>query len=155
MLYQLRHPNIVSFRGAVWCTYMVAVVMELVTNGDVGDALRNPALSMTWEDPKLRMMNDAATGMEYLHSRSYLRDAIPSNRTTDALSQSRGEIVTCIIHRDLKPANMLLTNTFSLKLTDFGEARSKDTNHTMTSVGTPLYQAPEITRGERYDEKVC
>ena len=39
---------------------------------------------------------------------------------------------------------MLLTPDWQLKLTDFGEARATDINYTMTSVGTPIYIAPEI-----------
>ena len=34
---------------------------------------------------------------------------------------------------------MLLTEKFTLKLTDFGEARAIDLSHTMTQVGTPIY----------------
>ena len=50
-----------------------------------------------------------------------------------------------VIHRDLKPDNLMIdTNTFSLKLLDFGI--SKKTLHEETNtviVGTPLYMAPE------------
>ena len=37
-------------------------------------------------------------------------------------------------------------------MTDFGEARATDLNHTMTSVGTPIFVAPEVMRGDRYDK---
>ena len=49
---------------------------------------------------------------------------------------------------------MLITNEYALKLTDFGEARATDLDLTMTSVGTPIYVAPEIVMGDRYDFKV-
>jgi len=55
-----------------------------------------------------------------------------------------------LVCRDLKPDNMLLTNDWQLKLTGFGEARAVDLNQTVTSVGTPIYVAPEVTRGDSY-----
>jgi serine/threonine protein kinase len=57
--------------------------------------------------------------------------------------ENKQEWCTCIIHRDLKPENMLFTKEFDLKLTDFGEARAT-VDSTMTSVGTPIYVAPEV-----------
>ncbi|GMI28514.1 hypothetical protein TeGR_g9793 [Tetraparma gracilis] len=56
-------------------------------------------------------------------------------------------------HGDLKPDNMLLTRDWELKLTDFGEARAQNMGGTMTSVGTPIYIAPEVMRADHYDEK--
>ncbi len=51
-----------------------------------------------------------------------------------------------IIHRDLKPENILLVNNKTIKLTDFGIAKSED-NSTLTQVGvaigTPKYMSPE------------
>lgn len=41
-----------------------------------------------------------------------------------------------------------------VKITDFGEARALDTTGQMTTVGTPLYIAPEVMRNERYGKKV-
>jgi serine/threonine protein kinase len=58
-----------------------------------------------------------------------------------------------VIHRDLKPDNMLLTRDWTLQLTDFGEARAQNMGGTMTSVGTPIYIAPEVMRADHYDEK--
>lgn len=41
-----------------------------------------------------------------------------------------------------------------MKVADFGFARIKEENSTMTRCGTPCWTAPEILRGKRYNEKV-
>ncbi|KAL0479958.1 mitogen-activated protein kinase [Acrasis kona] len=52
-----------------------------------------------------------------------------------------------VVHRDLKPSNVLLTNTFDLKICDFGLSRSiddSDPNMSTTYVATRWYRAPEL-----------
>jgi serine/threonine protein kinase len=63
---------------------------------------------------------------------------------------------------DLKPDNVLCTEFMTCKLSDFGTSRfwseegsgNGNFDATMTAVGTPMFCAPEISRGEHYDEKV-
>jgi serine/threonine protein kinase len=58
-----------------------------------------------------------------------------------------------IVHRDLKPSNMLVDENMNVKVADFGFARIKEENATMTRCGTPCWTAPEVIRGEKYSEK--
>ena len=56
-----------------------------------------------------------------------------------------------IIHRDIKPGNILIGGKANnAKIADFGISRIADTDAAMTIKGTLVYQAPEVSRGERY-----
>ena len=60
-----------------------------------------------------------------------------------------------IIYRDLKPENILLDEKGYLCLVDFGMAKKLEYNKKALSFcGTPEYLAPEIIKGEGYDENI-
>ena len=163
LMKNLRHPNIVKLVGVCWEDEMFACCLEYVSNGSLDDWLKNTLntpqtpsslddkknVNFTWKDKRLRMVTECALGVQYLHHERYWFDGEYKNGEEVEAPGWRD----CIIHRDLKPDNMLLTEDWHLKLTDVGEARATDLNNTMTSVGTPIYIAPEIMRADHYDSK--
>src|SRR5688572_27452546 len=71
----------------------------------------------------------------------------------DALSHAH---TAGVIHRDLKPANLMVTETGSVKVMDFGIARVLGAeNYTLggLTMGTPAYMSPEQVTGQPIDAR--
>jgi serine/threonine protein phosphatase PrpC len=63
-----------------------------------------------------------------------------------------------VVHRDLKPQNIMLCNDGTIRIMDFGIARSQASRRLTfvgftPAMGTPDYMAPEQVRGSRGDER--
>lgn len=129
----LRHPNVVQFIGATYDNLSnIGLVLEYLERGDVATLLRS-SMTLTWNDPLLKIATDVAQGVSYLHN------CDPP-----------------LVHRDLKSSNLLCTTTFSCKISDFGESKRQGAGNKLfsTVVGTPYWLAPEILREEKYDVSV-
>ncbi|CAM9627599.1 unnamed protein product [Ectocarpus fasciculatus] len=133
------HPNIVRLLRATWRGPRLMMILEYVSRGNLAKVLEEtPALS--WPRHKFGMCLDIANGMAYLHRFKHFNE----------LSNSMHD---CIIHRDLKPQNLLVTHDYRVKISDFGAATGRGNDPRDTQVGTLLYIAPEIVRGDCYDER--
>ena len=61
-----------------------------------------------------------------------------------------------VIHRDIKCLNVFLSENKRVKLGDMGVSKVQRYAHCQqgTRVGTPLYLAPELVKGNAYDHKI-
>eukprot|EP00339_Tiarina_fusa_P004927 CAMPEP_0117026930 /NCGR_PEP_ID=MMETSP0472-20121206/19743_1 /TAXON_ID=693140 ORGANISM="Tiarina fusus, Strain LIS" /NCGR_SAMPLE_ID=MMETSP0472 /ASSEMBLY_ACC=CAM_ASM_000603 /LENGTH=482 /DNA_ID=CAMNT_0004734057 /DNA_START=39 /DNA_END=1487 /DNA_ORIENTATION=+ len=123
---KLRHPNIVQFLGACMEPEF-CLVIEFMDRGTLFDCVQQN--NLTWK-LKANMCADVARGMMYLHTRT-----------------------PPIIHRDVKSLNILVSRDWRCTITDFGLTRIKDKAMLSTRCGSPAWSAPEVLRGEQYDEK--
>lgn len=95
LMRRIRHGNIVHFYGAGYDERGTPfLVVEFMEKGSLTNILGDLRIPLNWQT-KMRFAIDAAKGMAYLHSLG-------------------------IIHRDLKSANLLVTETWIVKVSDFG-----------------------------------
>lgn len=136
-LSELHHPNIILFIGTPPCSVAgslprssligllpgacvkrpnLCIVTEYVKNGSLRDILHNQSIRLPLEQ-RIKLLHSAALGISYLHS-----------------------LAPIIVHRDLKTSNLLVDdNMMTVKVADFGFARIKEENTTMTKCGTPCW----------------
>lgn len=123
-LAKLSHPNLVSVYDVTQIEGRSMMVFEFVE----GQNLEKMFLGTHGMEPAevVQIAIQWIRGVEYLHQKG-------------------------IIHRDLKPANLMIQTDGSVKLIDFGLARSLESIYERgTQVrGSPAYMAPEQLRGER------
>lgn len=60
-----------------------------------------------------------------------------------------------VVHRDIKPANIILLKNGGVKVADFGVARTRQSDLTVSGhmVGTPAYMSPEGLQGDEVDNR--
>ncbi|QPB44429.1 Ser/Thr protein kinase [Medusavirus stheno T3] len=126
----LRHNNVVFFVAACVSGNKIAIITEYMSLGSLKDVLANKVDHRLRWPLKLAMARDAAAGICYLHG---------SNPP--------------IIHRDIKSSNLLVNEYYTVKVSDFGFARIKQDNVTMTHCGTSGWMAPEVIQNQAYDER--
>ncbi|GAA2799521.1 hypothetical protein GCM10010505_28080 [Kitasatospora aburaviensis] len=77
-----------------------------------------------------------------------------ASQIADALAVAHG---AGVVHRDIKPANVMVLASGSVKVVDFGIARTEAADDGVTSthaiIGTPAYMAPERFEGKGLDAR--
>jgi len=140
VLASLNHPNIAIIHGLEDGDGVKALVMELVEGDDLSQRISRGAIPL---DEALPIAKQIADALEAAHEQG-------------------------IIHRDLKPANIKVRSDGTVKVLDFGLAKtaSADTTSPVTQspttfgptaagtlLGTAPYMSPEQVRGTPADKR--
>ena len=122
-LLQLDHPNIVKLVSYGQDDGNLYFSMELVEGNSLFQMQKN-GHKFDWREA-LSIAKDVCRGLRHAHDRG-------------------------IIHRDLKPGNLLMTKFKSVKITDFGIAKSfgSSQNTGDNILGTMDFMSPEQAKGE-------
>uniref|UniRef100_A0AAG5DSI2 LIM domain kinase 1 n=1 Tax=Anopheles atroparvus TaxID=41427 RepID=A0AAG5DSI2_ANOAO len=155
VLRSLSHHNVLRFIGVLYKDKKLHLVTEFIPGGSLKELIHDSGQPLSWEQ-RISFARDISCGMSYLHSMN-------------------------IIHRDLNSLNCLVREDGTVIVADFGLARiikqpllstayekcptAANGNGTIgrrgrprrqryTVVGNPYWMAPEMMRGNKYDEKV-
>lgn len=119
LLKNLRHENIVEYRGFIQKSHELYILLEYCSRGSLRDLLKKGPLL---EVDTVNYIRQTLQGLRYLHEQG-------------------------VIHRDIKAANLLLTEEGVVKLADFGVS-TRINRMAMTYAGSPNWMAPEVMTGQ-------
>jgi WD40 repeat protein/serine/threonine protein kinase len=126
---QLSHENIVALHDVAQHDGVPYIVLEYV---------RGKSLS-TW------LRERAEAGLSRVSPERAAELMLPVARALEAAHEAG------IVHRDIKPGNIMLADSGSVKVLDFGVAKDVDDAAPDDLVGTHTYMAPEQWRTEPVD----
>ena len=126
VLERITHPNIVRFVEKLSTTNNFYMVYEFCAGGTLEKKIYDKG--KLGEEEALRYFAEILSAISLLNQHK-------------------------VMHRDIKPSNIMLHNG-KIKVGDFGFCKPMEGfDFSQTMVGSPIYMAPEILKGQQYGQK--
>jgi eukaryotic-like serine/threonine-protein kinase len=128
MLASLDHPNIAQLHTAFQVDNQLVMMMEFVEGSTLERIAKQGPIP---QSDIINYVQQVLAALSYAHSRG-------------------------VVHRDIKPANIMVTSQGTVKLMDFGIAKShteQDLTRPGTTMGSLYYMSPEQVRGGTVDAR--
>jgi serine/threonine protein kinase len=146
-----------------WIDKKVAIKVPHRQGGDFSELLQEPRLLAALDHPNIvgiltaeRVDGVFFIVMEYIKGQS-LEGVLDTERSLDLARAMNYSVqilkgvdhahAANILHRDLRPANVLISESGTIKVADFGTSRLLEKAHATTVIGSPPYMAPEQFQG--------
>lgn len=126
LMNKFNHQNILKLYETIEDDNYIYLILEYCENGDLKNFLSKRPMK---EKNVRKFMKQIVSGLQYLNNKN-------------------------VYHRDLKPQNILLTKDYTIKISDFGLAKTCESDTLLDTIcGSPMYMAPEIMKYKKYDTK--
>lgn len=148
-------------------SYFEGTVKNLLNEIQIMESLKSANNIVSIEDHQILELGEGEIGWEIYIRMELLQDIgtylldhkMTSHEVIKLGCDLCGALASCekvnIIHRDIKIDNVFVTEFGNYKLGDFGIAKQLEkTQSAMSQKGTNMYMAPEVFRGENYNQTV-
>ncbi|XP_071527349.1 LIM domain kinase 1 isoform X2 [Panulirus ornatus] len=144
VLRSLSHKNVLRFIGVLYKDRKLHLLTEYIGGGTLKEIIHNLEESLPW-DQRISFAKDIAAGMAYLHNCDIIHRDLNSN---NCLVREDKTVVVA----DFGLARIMPQNTWTAERKKFGKKHARKKRYTV--VGNPYWMAPEMMKGNKYDEKV-